>query len=159
MLCSQCSCETSNPKFCSRSCSAKYWNKKSPKRRATIKTCSVCGKPMSRHNRAYCSHKCHSFAKWEETKQKIKASGIIHPRGKTHSSDIAKRYIASTQGNRCSICEQLPFWNGKPLILILDHINGEADDWQVVNLRLVCPNCDTQLPTFKSKNKNSKRKR
>ena len=25
---------------------------------------------------------------------------------------------------KCSICGQEPFWNGKPLIMILDHING-----------------------------------
>jgi hypothetical protein len=35
-------------------------------------------------------------------------------------------------------------WNGKPLQLILDHINGNADDNNPNNLRLLCPNCDSQ---------------
>ena len=35
-------------------------------------------------------------------------------------------------------------WNGKPLPLILDHINGNADDNNTNNLRLLCPNCDSQ---------------
>jgi len=37
--------------------------------------------------------------------------------------------------------------------LVLDHINGNSDDWTLVNLRLVCGNCDMQLPTFKSLNR------
>ena len=52
----------------------------------------------------------------------------------------------------CSICGQEPFWNGQPLSLTLDHINGNNKDDRIENLRWVCPNCDRQLPTFGSKN-------
>lgn len=48
-------------------------------------------------------------------------------------------------------------WNNKELMFVLDHINGDADDNNRDNLRLICPNCDSQLDTFKSKNKNSAR--
>ena len=37
------------------------------------------------------------------------------------------------------------------------HINGDAAYSARENLRLICPNCDSQLDTFKSKNKNSAR--
>ena len=53
---------------------------------------------------------------------------------------------------KCSICSQEPFWNGKPLTLTLDHINGINTDHRLTNLRWVCPNCDRQLDTFCSKN-------
>lgn len=48
---------------------------------------------------------------------------------------------------KCSICGQQPFWNGKPLIMILDHINGKHTDDRLENLRWVCPNCNYQLET------------
>jgi transcription initiation factor IIE alpha subunit len=48
-------------------------------------------------------------------------------------------------------------WQGKPLVFVLDHINGDASYSARENLRLICPNCDSQLDTFKSKNKNSAR--
>lgn len=54
---------------------------------------------------------------------------------------------------KCSICDQQPFWNGKPLIMILDHINGDNKDDRLENLRWVCPNCNYQLDTTNGKNK------
>ena len=51
----------------------------------------------------------------------------------------------------CVICGQEPFWQGKPLTLILDHINGKNNDDRLENLRWVCPNCNMQLPTTNRK--------
>ena len=51
----------------------------------------------------------------------------------------------------CAICGQEPFWKGKPLTLILDHINGNNRDNRLENLRWVCPNCNMQLETTGSK--------
>lgn len=53
---------------------------------------------------------------------------------------------------KCSICGQEPEWNGKELVLTLDHINGLNNDDRLENLRWVCPNCDRQLETYGSKN-------
>lgn len=57
---------------------------------------------------------------------------------------------------RCYICG-ITEWNGQELPLILDHINGVNDDNRICNLRLVCSNCDSQLPTYKSKNRKAGR--
>ena len=65
-----------------------------------------------------------------------------------------KKYIIETRGHKCEICG-LKIWMEQPIPLVLDHINGRANDDRLENLRLVCCNCDAQLPTYKSKNKNS----
>jgi len=42
---------------------------------------------------------------------------------------------------------------GSPIPLVLDHIDGNAMNYAVVNLRLVCGNCNMQLSTFAGKNR------
>jgi hypothetical protein len=46
-------------------------------------------------------------------------------------------------------------WNGKPINLQLDHINGNRQDHRLENLRWICPNCHSQTETFCSKNRKS----
>ena len=50
--------------------------------------------------------------------------------------------------NICAICGQVPEWQGKPLVLILDHINGINNDNRLENLRILCPHCNSQQSTF-----------
>lgn len=52
----------------------------------------------------------------------------------------------------CELCNQDENWNGMKISLILDHINGNNRDNKIENLRIVCPNCDAGLPTYKGKN-------
>lgn len=46
--CLVCDKETTNPKFCSSSCAAKYNNEKSPKRKLKIALCTKCGCEIKR---------------------------------------------------------------------------------------------------------------
>ena len=67
-------------------------------------------------------------------------------------SMLRRKYIAGNYSEyKCAICGLLPEWNGHPLTLILDHINGVGNDNELSNLRWICANCDRQLPTYGSK--------
>lgn len=46
--------------------------------------------------------------------------------------------------NACAVCGLGPEWQEKELILILDYINGVQTDDRLSNLRLLCPNCNSQ---------------
>ena len=68
-------------------------------------------------------------------------------------SSLKRRIInAGLLEYKCAICG-LTEWNGKPLSLQLDHINGIHDDHRLENLRFLCPNCHSQTETYSGKNK------
>ena len=48
---------------------------------------------------------------------------------------------------RCAQCG-ISEWQGKKLVLQLDHINGNNRDNRLKNLRWLCPNCHSQTNTF-----------
>jgi len=79
------------------------------------------------------------------------ATGIA--RADSHRDHYVRSYIAAEQGHRCALCDLPSDWNGMPLTLVLDHIDGDAANNRRENLRLICPNCDSQLSTYKMRNR------
>ena len=63
--------------------------------------------------------------------------------------------IPGPEGKKEQKCEKcgLTEWMGKPIVLQLDHINGDNRDNRIENLRLLCPNCHSQTETFCRKNR------
>lgn len=69
------------------------------------------------------------------------------------SNNLKKRLIKeSLLLNRCHICG-INSWLERPLVLHLDHINGKNRDNRLENLRLLCPNCHSQTPTYAGKSR------
>lgn len=67
--------------------------------------------------------------------------------------NVIKRRIISESllPYKCKECGLDPIWNAKPLSLVLDHENGIPNDHRLENLRFLCPNCNSQTPTFAGK--------
>ncbi len=63
------------------------------------------------------------------------------------SRRIIQRLLAMGLVYACSKCH-ISKWLGEPLVLHLDHINGIHNDNRIPNLRLLCPNCHSQTPTY-----------
>src|SRR5579884_2361549 len=68
-------------------------------------------------------------------------------RGSTFSRSQLKRrlFAEGLKKRECELCGQGETWRGRRMALILDHINGVADDNRLENLQIVCPNCAATL--------------
>lgn len=76
---------------------------------------------------------------------------------KREGRDLKKRLLEEgLVKDECSECGQLPKWNNKPLVLQLDHINGDNTDNRIENLRILCPHCHSQTDTWGGKNAQEK---
>jgi len=69
--------------------------------------------------------------------------------GSTYRRSLLKQrlYDEGLKERRCELCGQGEEWQGRRMALILDHINGIADDNRLENLQIVCPNCAATLDT------------
>lgn len=70
-----------------------------------------------------------------------------YPTGKLKKRLIAEEVLEY----KCSECG-LTEWNGKKIVLQLDHKNGVSTDHRLENLRFMCPNCHSQTDTWCGKN-------
>ena len=139
----------------------KYGLKTAHKNRyATIKAtrvCMCCNKSFEAEPSSpakYCDNKCQQQYQRNIVRDQI--------RNNTYTA-TGRRMIYDTLcadfGNKCSLCGlDGTNWNGKPIRLWVDHIDGYANNNNYSNFRLVCPNCDSQLDTCRAKNKGKGRK-
>lgn len=119
--------------------------------------CSVCGEYINDKNISGMCCGCLVKNKHEERIKTWLETGNTGTSVSSKVPDVIRKYILDKQNSRCAICGMQNLWNNKELKFILDHINGDAANNYEENLRLICPNCDSQLDTYKSKNKNSAR--
>ncbi|WP_432068402.1 HNH endonuclease signature motif containing protein [Streptomyces sp. C10-9-1] len=65
--------------------------------------------------------------------------------------------LADGVADRCAECGTGPWWNGKPLRLEVDHLDGCWWDNRRENLRLLCPNCHATTDTYRGRKRGATR--
>jgi hypothetical protein len=69
------------------------------------------------------------------------------PADAAEPEDLLQQCVPRGSDGCCDICGMVEEWNDLPLVFVLDHIDGDATNNRRENLRMVCPNCDSQLPS------------
>lgn len=115
-----------------------------------IYTCLVCEVEFKindyrRKEPMFCSRKC-QLEKRRETHTKD------YEEGKVIWTKVQRKFLIEKHGYKCKICDNSE-WQNKPLTLQVDHIDGDPGNNFPSNLRLLCPNCHSQTPTYKGGNK------
>lgn len=97
---------------------------------------------------------------YPSVRRSLTLEDLLKPGTQVQSSKLLIKLVkAGLRENKCALCPQGPVWNGKPLTLHLDHIDGDHSNNSLENLRILCPHCHQQTPTFGAKNMKSKPKR
>ena len=133
-------------KFCNHSCAASFnspniiHNSENPYHT----NCANCN--ISVIGIKFCSRDCQKGYNWKLISEKIIYDGY----DTSHDHRNARRLLIEKNNGTCQICG-LAEWQGQPMPLVMDHMNGNSEDGSLSNLRIICNNCDALTATYKNK--------
>lgn len=143
------SLKSENRKFCNHSCAATFSNTKrvitTRKNSRVINKCINCNNDVINKGNKFCNRMCYESNR-DKTRLQLIQSGNA-------SSKIVKEYLIEEYGDKCMECD----WNrinpstGK-VPIELEHIDGNSENNNLENLKILCPNCHSLTPTYKALN-------
>jgi hypothetical protein len=116
-------------------------------------TCLNCDVPTKRTPQSlgkFCSTICHGQWKIKQTDLRVEAGTCREP-------FRIKRYLIGKYGNRCMDADCAWDFEKRHVQVELEHIDGNSDNNQLGNLKLLCPGCHSLTSTYKAKNKGNGR--
>jgi len=151
--------------YCDHSCSASVTNveRTQPKKSRICLNCGEAFEVSESIDKKFCCSKCSADYRskrcleiWLSTGEFPNYTGGKY--GGANRSNYVMKYLLERQNHQCALCHNEFIWQGHPLPMIVDHIDGNSTNNHPDNLRLLCPNCDATTPTWKGKNKGKGRK-
>ncbi len=119
------------------------------------KTCLSCKEQITkRHQLKYCSNKCQHEWQYKTYINNWRTNKTSESIQTVNISRYLKRYFFEKFKEKCSACgwdKKHPTTGHPPLEI--DHIDGNSNNNEESNLRILCPNCHALTINYKSLNK------
>ena len=115
--------------------------------------CIVCGLD-TKPDHPTCSHSCANVNKYRSYIRRWKDGLESGMSGEDSISSHLRRYMFEKYEHKCSRCgwDSVNVYSGKQPLEV-DHIDGDHKNNSEENLTLICPNCHSLTPTYRSLNK------
>ena len=104
----------------------------------------------------YCSVKCQKDYQQSTYITEWQAGLQSGKKGQGEISGYVRTYLFEKFNNTCCKCG-ITSWQGEAISLEIEHKDGNSSNGKEDNLELLCPNCHSQTPTYKSKNRGNGR--
>ena len=94
----------------------------------------------------FCSEKCRVLF---SRKKKVESGCNV-------TNQLLSKYLKDERGLMCEQCKNTE-WQNSPIPLEVEHIDGNSENNNIDNLKLLCPNCHALTNTYKGKNRGNGR--
>lgn len=135
-------------RFCSKSCANTRHHSQETKQKISISNKSKNKGPNKgsfKKGHAGIGDRKEAARKYRETCRKRKEA-------RSFDQLSLREQLSVLQEERCAECG-IKTWQGKALVLELHHIDGNHENENLDNLKLLCPNCHSQTPYYRNRSK------
>jgi hypothetical protein len=131
--------------FCSHSCAARFNNLGNRKHGQAPNDCLNCGGSTGSSRQQYCSSKCHTDHAWSMTVTCIESDECVRAK-------VLKKYLLQKHGMICLSPTCAWDFQKRPIMVEIEHKDGNFTNSRLSNCTLLCPNCHSETPTYRAKN-------